>query len=276
MDAGDPGPGARMTEPWCDVARARWPASWSRLPSWSRRCWRRPLERLAQDASPTPFAAAPGAVTLVAYSDAARGLRGDHPALPGHRGRRGHRVRAVLQRLGRPEPRRGGRPAGRPRGPLAVAGRGAARGAGHRRRPTGTRTSYKGIVHDSVVVFVVRPGNPKGITDWADLVREDVDVITPNPFTSGGAQWNLLAAYQAQIEAGKTEEEALDYLKQLIANTSVMDRSARESLATFMAGPGRRHDRLRERGHLRAADGPAHRVRHPRRPRRCSSRTPWP
>ena len=61
--------------------------------------------------------------------------------------------------------------------------------------------------------FAVRPGNPKDITGWDDLIREDVDVITPNPITSGGAQWNILAAYQAQIDAGKTEEEAIEYLE---------------------------------------------------------------
>jgi sulfate transport system substrate-binding protein len=97
---------------------------------------------------------------------------------------------------------------------------------------------HAGIVHNSVVVLAVRPGNPKGITGWADLIREDVDVITPNPFTSGGAQWNLLAAYQAQIEEGRTPEEAREYLKQLIANVSVMDRGARDALTTFMAGQG--------------------------------------
>ncbi len=97
---------------------------------------------------------------------------------------------------------------------------------------------HDGIVHNSVVVLAVRPGNPKGITGWDDLVRDDVDVITPNPFTSGGAQWNLLAAYQAQIEAGKSPEEAIEYLKQLIANVSVMDKGARDALTTFMAGQG--------------------------------------
>jgi sulfate transport system substrate-binding protein len=95
-----------------------------------------------------------------------------------------------------------------------------------------------GIVHDSVVVLAVRPGNPKGILGWADLLRDDVDVITPNPFTSGGAQWNLLAAWQAQVEEGSTAEEATEYLTGLIANVSVMDRGARDALTTFMAGQG--------------------------------------
>ncbi len=104
--------------------------------------------------------------------------------------------------------------------------------------PDWWQNEHDGIVTDSIVVFAVRPGNPKGIGGWDDLIRDDVDVITPNPFTSGGAQWNLLAAYQAQIVAGRTEEEATAYLKALIANTSVMDRSARESLTTFAAGQG--------------------------------------
>jgi sulfate/thiosulfate transport system substrate-binding protein len=104
--------------------------------------------------------------------------------------------------------------------------------------PDWWQNDYAGIVHDSIVVFAVRPGNPKGIADWPDLIREDVDVITPNPFTSGGAQWNLLAAYQAQIVAGRSEDEARAYLTALIANTSVMDRSAREALTTFAAGQG--------------------------------------
>jgi sulfate/thiosulfate transport system substrate-binding protein len=97
---------------------------------------------------------------------------------------------------------------------------------------------YGGMVSDSIVVLAVRPGNPKGIDGWDDLVREDVDVLTPNPFTSGGAQWNLLAAYQSQVAAGRSEDEAREYLKALIANTVVMDRSARESLTTFFAGQG--------------------------------------
>src|SRR4029079_8290166 len=78
--------------------------------------------------------------------------------------------------------------------------------------PDWDETPYDGIVHNSIVVFDVRPGNPKNIQSWDDLIRDDVSVITPNPITSGGAQWNILAAYQAQIDAGKTEEEAIAYL----------------------------------------------------------------
>ena len=97
---------------------------------------------------------------------------------------------------------------------------------------------YKGMVTDSVVVFITRPGNPKGITNWDSLLEEGVEVITPNPLTSGGARWNIMAAYGAQIEQGKSEEEATEYLHQLFAHVPVLDKSARESLATFSGGKG--------------------------------------
>lgn len=97
---------------------------------------------------------------------------------------------------------------------------------------------HKGIVTDSVVVLSVRPGNPKGIEDWGDLVSGDVEIVTPNPATSGGAKWNIMAAYGSQLEAGKSEAEALDFVGQIIANTSVLDDSARDSLQTFASGKG--------------------------------------
>ena len=97
---------------------------------------------------------------------------------------------------------------------------------------------HKGMVTDSVVVFVVRKGNPEGIKTWDDVVKPGIEVITPNPFTSGGARWNLMAAYGAQIELGKTEQEALDYLHQLLSQTPVQDKSAREALQTFVGGKG--------------------------------------
>jgi sulfate transport system substrate-binding protein len=97
---------------------------------------------------------------------------------------------------------------------------------------------YNGMVSNSVVVFVVREGNPKNVQTWDDLVTGEVEVITPNPFTSGGAQWNLMAAYGAQLEQGKSEDEAVEYLRLLLANTPVQDKSARESLQTFWAGKG--------------------------------------
>ena len=97
---------------------------------------------------------------------------------------------------------------------------------------------HKGMVTDSVVVFMVRDGNPKGIKGWDDLVKDGVEVVTPNPFTSGGARWNVMAGYGAQLEQGKTEEQARDYLHDLFRNVTVQDKSARESLTTFAAGKG--------------------------------------
>jgi sulfate/thiosulfate transport system substrate-binding protein len=97
---------------------------------------------------------------------------------------------------------------------------------------------YDGIVQNSVVVFVTRPGNPEGIDSWDDLVTGEVEVITPNPFTSGGARWNIMAAYGSQIEQGKSEEEALAFVQQLLENTPVQDASARDALQTFIGGKG--------------------------------------
>src|SRR3954453_908528 len=95
-----------------------------------------------------------------------------------------------------------------------------------------------GFVTDSVVVLAVRKGNPKNIHGWADIVKPGVEVITPNPFTSGGAKWNLMAAYGSQIAQGKSPQEATDFLKKVLQNTPVEDKSAREALATFSGGKG--------------------------------------
>jgi sulfate transport system substrate-binding protein len=97
---------------------------------------------------------------------------------------------------------------------------------------------YGGNVTDSVVVFAVRKGNPKHIKSWADLVKPGVEVLTPNPFTSGGARWNLMAAYGAQLKQGKSPAEARAYLSKLLGNVPVQDKSAREALQTFAAGKG--------------------------------------
>jgi sulfate transport system substrate-binding protein len=96
-----------------------------------------------------------------------------------------------------------------------------------------------GMVTDSVVVFAVRKGNPENVHTWDDLLRDGIEVITPNPFTSGGAQWNIMAAYGAQLEQGRSDEEAIDYLEELfLHHVPVQDKSAREALATFMGGKG--------------------------------------
>ena len=97
---------------------------------------------------------------------------------------------------------------------------------------------YEGNVTNSVVVFMTRPGNPEGIKTWEDLVTGDVEIITPNPATSGGARWNIMAAYGSQLLNGKSPQQALDFVKQILENTSVQDDSARDSLATFDGGKG--------------------------------------
>jgi sulfate/thiosulfate-binding protein len=96
----------------------------------------------------------------------------------------------------------------------------------------------KGMVSRSVVVLAVRKGNPENIRGWEDLVRDGVEVITPNPFTSGGARWNVMAGYGAQLEEGKTKEQGVEFLRALFHNVSVQDKSARESLQTFAGGKG--------------------------------------
>jgi sulfate transport system substrate-binding protein len=96
----------------------------------------------------------------------------------------------------------------------------------------------KGIITDSVVSISTRPGNPEGIESFDDLLTKDVEIITPNPATSGGAKWNIMAIYGSQIEAGKSEQEALDAVATVISKTSVLDDSARDSLQTFASGKG--------------------------------------
>ncbi len=97
----------------------------------------------------------------------------------------------------------------------------------------------QGFSSDSVVVLVVRKGNPKHITGWDDLIKSGVDVITPNPSTSGSARWNILAGYGAQLKEGKTPAQALAYIHTLLTkNVSVQDSSASAALQTFTGGKG--------------------------------------
>jgi sulfate/thiosulfate-binding protein len=99
-------------------------------------------------------------------------------------------------------------------------------------------TRYKGTVTRSVVVIVVRKGNPKHIRGWNDLVKPGIEVLTPNPITSGGARWNVLAAYGAQLKVGKTPKQAVAYLYKLFHHVPVQDKSARDALNTFLGGKG--------------------------------------
>jgi sulfate transport system substrate-binding protein len=97
---------------------------------------------------------------------------------------------------------------------------------------------HNGMITDSVVALITRNGNPKGIKDWSDLVKKDVEVITPNPFSSGGARWNIMGAYGAQINAGKSEADAEQFLADMLGNVPVQDDSARAALQTFTGGKG--------------------------------------
>jgi sulfate transport system substrate-binding protein len=98
--------------------------------------------------------------------------------------------------------------------------------------------SYNGIGADTVVVFAVRNGNPKHIKGWADLTKPGVQVITPNPFSSGSAKWNILAAYGAERRLGKTDKQATAYVQQLFKHVVSQDTSGRNATNTFLAGKG--------------------------------------
>ena len=105
--------------------------------------------------------------------------------------------------------------------------------------PTWKDTPNDGLVTTSIVAFVVRPGNPKNIRTWEDLLKPGVEVLTPNPFTSGAAKWNLLAAYGQASDGGKNPEAGLAYVKELVTeHVKVQDKSGREALQTFVGGQG--------------------------------------
>jgi len=87
--------------------------------------------------------------------------------------------------------------------------------------------------YTSTIVFLVRPGNPKGIKDWGDLVKPGVQVITPNPKTSGGARWNVLGAYAWALKTLGGPEKAKAYLKALFANVPVLDSGSHGATLTF-------------------------------------------
>jgi sulfate transport system substrate-binding protein len=99
-------------------------------------------------------------------------------------------------------------------------------------------TPTKGMVTDSIVTFIVRKGNPKHITNWASLVKSGVRVITPNPFSSGSAKWNIMAAYGAELAQGKSKAEARNYVKELLAHTTSQPTSASNALEEFLSGEG--------------------------------------
>jgi sulfate/thiosulfate-binding protein len=100
------------------------------------------------------------------------------------------------------------------------------------------KDKFNGMVTRSVVVFVVRDGNPKKLKTWTDLLKPGVQIVTPNPFTSGGARWNVMAAYGGALRAGKSPKQAQTYLAQMWKHVVAQPASAREGLQTFLAGRG--------------------------------------
>jgi len=97
---------------------------------------------------------------------------------------------------------------------------------------------YNGIVANSVVAFVVRPGNPKHIHNWSDLLNPGVQVVTPDPFSSGGAKWNILAAYGAMRKTGMNDKQATNYVTKLFTHVVSQDSSASNAMNTFLSGKG--------------------------------------
>ncbi len=103
---------------------------------------------------------------------------------------------------------------------------------------------HNGMVSTSIVAFAVRKGNPKNIHDWADLAQPGLQILTPNPKTSGGAQWNILALFGAALRGkikgvpANDEKAATDFLKSVLKNVTVFDKGARESITNFEAGTG--------------------------------------
>jgi sulfate/thiosulfate-binding protein len=104
--------------------------------------------------------------------------------------------------------------------------------------PDWNKQKYDGIAQNSVVVMTVRKGNPEGLKSLDDLLTKDVEIITPNPFSSGAARWNIMAIYGSQLHQGKSEQEALDAIKTVLEKTVVQPGSARDALAAFTQGQG--------------------------------------
>ena len=104
--------------------------------------------------------------------------------------------------------------------------------------PSWDEQSYRGIEANTVVVFALRDGNPRKIRGWNDLVRPGVQVITPSPWSSGSAKWNVLAAYAAQRHLGKGDKQAVAYVEQLFRNVVAQPTSGANATTAFLAGQG--------------------------------------
>jgi sulfate/thiosulfate-binding protein len=97
---------------------------------------------------------------------------------------------------------------------------------------------YHGIATDSVVVIMVKKGNPDGIKSFKDLETKDVQVVTPNPFSSGSARWNIMAVYGAALDEGDSPDQALEAVKTVLENTVAQPGSGRDAFAAFSQGQG--------------------------------------
>jgi sulfate transport system substrate-binding protein len=95
-----------------------------------------------------------------------------------------------------------------------------------------------GFVTDSVVAIVTRAGNPLGITGWNSLTKKGVQIVTPDPISSGSARWNLLAAYESQLQQGKKAAAAKSFLNNVVGNVISEPSSGSKALATFISGTG--------------------------------------
>jgi sulfate transport system substrate-binding protein len=104
--------------------------------------------------------------------------------------------------------------------------------------PNWEKQPYGGIATDSVVVLVVRKGNPKGIHSFDDLQSKDVGIVTPNPFSSGSARWNLMAVYGTAINEGSSPDQALEAVKTVLEKTKAQPGSGSDALAAFTQGEG--------------------------------------
>ena len=100
------------------------------------------------------------------------------------------------------------------------------------------KNATKGIVTDSVVVLVVRKGNPKHLTGWSDLIKPGVKIVTPDPASSGSAKWNLLAAYEQVLQNGGTPAQAQQYIAKFFQNVVSKPSSGSDAMSTFLQGTG--------------------------------------
>jgi sulfate transport system substrate-binding protein len=100
------------------------------------------------------------------------------------------------------------------------------------------RTKYNGMVTNSLVTFLVRKGNPKNIHTWDDLLKPGIGIVQPNPVSSGGARWDVMAAYGQALAQKKTPKQAQAYLQKYYKNIVSQDKSGRDALNTFLSGKG--------------------------------------